>query len=85
MPLTHHISRSTWYVLVVIYMSMFAAVGVTMVYANRTAEVNNRRWCTLLVTLDDGYRAHPPVTDTGRQTAAAIASLRRDFRCRSAG
>lgn len=42
---------------------------------------DDARWCALLVTLDQQYRAAPPATETGRGVAAAIASLRESFGC----
>jgi len=50
----------------------------------RAAEVerqNDRRWCALLVTMDDQYRMAPPASETGRRVAAAMAYLRESFGC----
>lgn len=82
MPLTH-IGKATWYLLVAIYVSMFAAVGVTAWYANRVADENSRKWCDLLVTLDEAYQEHPPQTPAGQRAAADIHDLRTEFGCSS--
>lgn len=80
-PLTHRISRSTWYLLVVIYVSMAALVFANTLYTNNVAESNARKWCHLLVTLDEAYKATPPRTDTGQRVADDIHNLRADLRC----
>jgi len=76
-------SRPTWYFLVVIYLSMFALVVGTMLYTNYVAEENNRKWCHLLVTLDESYSSTPPVSALGRKIAADIHGLRADLKCGS--
>lgn len=42
---------------------------------------SDRRWCDLLVTLDNAYAAGTPTTEIGRQVAAAIHNLRVDLDC----
>lgn len=44
-------------------------------------EERDRRWCTLLGTLDDAYRLNPPVTDTGQKVARETARMRMQFGC----
>lgn len=80
-PLTHRISRSTWYLLAAIYVSMFALTVANVFYTNRVAETNARKWCALLVTLDETYQRQAPQTAPGRQVAADIHQLRTDIRC----
>jgi CHASE1-domain containing sensor protein len=41
----------------------------------------DRRWCQLLVTLDDAYRSAPPATETGRRVAGAVHALRVSLKC----
>lgn len=83
-PLTHRISRSTWYILVVIYVSMFAAVLATVLYANRVADQNNRRWCGVLRVYHEAYQQNPPpTTQRGRDIQAQLEQLYADFRCDS--
>lgn len=82
-PLTHGISRSTWYLLVVIYVSLFALAFANMWYTNRVAEQNTRKWCNLLVTLDEAYQEHPPQTEAGQRAARDIHQLRTEFDCRT--
>jgi hypothetical protein len=43
---------------------------------------SDRRWCALLVELDDAYRQPPgPTTETGRKVAVEIHQLREAFGC----
>ena len=42
---------------------------------------SDRRWCQLLGTLDDAYRAAPPQSETGRRLAADIHNLRQELGC----
>lgn len=84
MPLTHPISRSTWYVLVVVYLSMFLAVGVCIIYTNHVAVENNRRWCGILRVYHQAYAQNPPPpTQLGRDIQAQLESLYEDFGCAS--
>lgn len=81
-PLTHHVSRSTWYVLAVIYLSLFGAVFACFVYADHVADQNNRRWCGVLRVYHDAYRQNPPPpTQLGRDIQQQIEQLYADFRC----
>lgn len=81
-PLTHRISRSTWYVLVVIYVSMFAAVAATMIYTNHVAQVNAQKWCGVLRVYHDAYQHNPPPpTQLGKDIQAQLEGLYADFHC----
>lgn len=84
MPLTHGISRSTVYVLVVIYLSMFTALAAIILYTNHVAEQNDRRWCGILRVYHDAY-AHnpPPPTQLGRDIQVQLERLYVDFGCAS--
>lgn len=42
---------------------------------------SQRKWCALLVPLDDGYKVTPPPTESGRRFARIIHGLRVDFGC----
>lgn len=67
-----------WAVMVV-YMVAGPAVAIWVSQANQHR--SERAWCGIITTLDDTYRATPPTTPVGRQIAAAMAKLRRDYRC----
>ncbi|HEY7043261.1 MAG TPA: hypothetical protein VH419_06295 [Nocardioidaceae bacterium] len=95
MPLTHPVSRSTWYILAVVYASMFLAVLGNMLYTNHVAEqsvqrsrqqaeLNDQRWCGLLEKYREAYSSNPaPTTQLGRDIRAQLEQLYEDFRCAS--
>ena len=86
MPLTHSISRSTWYLLVVIYVSMFAAVGANVAYTNRVAQDTDRQWCGVLRIYHDAYANNPePPTQLGRDIKVQLEQLYAQFHCATVG
>lgn len=86
MPLTHRISRSTWYILAVVYASMFLAVLGNMLYTNHVADQTNRRWCGVLRVYHDAYARNPaPETQLGKDIKAQIEQLYTDFDCATVG
>ena len=77
-----------WYALVVTVSSvaLLALAGVlytnySLGEADKTERENDRRWCQLLVTLDDAYSTVPPTSALGRRVADAIHALRTDLEC----
>lgn len=49
--------------------------------SDRDNQQNDRKWCRLLVELDDAYKGATPTTQTGRNVAQAIHELRTDLGC----
>jgi hypothetical protein len=81
----HAANRRTAYAVAASYVCA-AALAVTAVFVStvRTEEAvhdSERKWCALLVPLDDGYKLTPPPTESGRRFAAIIHDLRVDFGC----
>lgn len=82
-----------WYAIAVAFVacvvvaagSVFYAMGVQRQAERRTRAErveSDRRWCALLVDLDDAYRTVPgPSTEVGRKVAAEIHNLRLSFGC----
>lgn len=81
-----------WYAITALVISCFVIAFVSVQYANWTREQtieemrsqqerSDQRWCELLRTLDDGYKAQPPGSPTGQKIAADIARLRQQFGC----
>lgn len=85
MPLTHAVSRSTWYLLVVIYVSLLAVVFVGIWYTNYTSDQSNRRWCGTLGVFHRSYEQNPPQTQAGKDIRAQLDELYADFRCDTVG
>jgi hypothetical protein len=73
--------RHGWRFLAVSLVSTFVAAAASMLYANHTARESERKWCGIVSTMDDAYRATPPQTPAGRKLAADIRHLRVDFGC----
>ena len=59
----------------------FAASMVSDHESDIKNEENDRKWCTLLVEMDEAYGASPPSTETGRRIAQAIHQRRVDLGC----
>lgn len=74
--------RRSWELLAVSFVCAFLAAGASMVYANKVARDSERKWCGIVSTMDDAYRATPPRSPAGRKVAADIAQLRSQFGCR---
>lgn len=84
MPLTGAVSRQTWYVLAVVYVSMFAMSLVNILYTNHVAEQSNRQWCGVLRIYHDAAQTNPPpASQYGRDILAQLEQLYTDFHCAS--
>lgn len=83
-PLTHLISRSTWYVLAVIYASMFAMVIGTALYSNYVARQSEQKWCGVLRVYHNAYRQNPPPpTQLGKDIQKQLEQQYVQFHCAS--
>jgi hypothetical protein len=49
--------------------------------ADENTRQSQQAWCAVIVTVDNAYVANPPTTETGKQIAAGMHSLRRSFGC----
>jgi hypothetical protein len=82
------LSTPRWYALVVIVVSIMALAIAGVLYTNyaiarqdKIERENDRRWCELLVTLDEAYQGNPPQSETGRAVARTIHDLRNALGC----
>lgn len=75
------VPRKIWYAVIASYVSGILVTGSGLVYMNHVDTESNRKWCSLVVTLDETYRQTPPTTEVGRKVAVSINGLRQDFRC----
>lgn len=84
MPLTHPISRSTVYLLIIIYASMLALTTASVMWSSYVADQSNRRWCGVLRIYHEAYatNAEPP-TQLGRDVKVQMEQLYDEFRCAS--
>ena len=60
--------------------SLLAAGGAVLISVHVNAE-SERKFCSIVETLDSSYRQQPPTTPSGRNVAANIAELRRSLNC----
>jgi len=82
------LSVPAWWTLAV-SVALLIVLGVGgVLYTNRTVSqqdklerANDQRWCKLLTTLDEAYRATPPQSPTGQRLAADIHNLRAELGC----
>jgi len=82
MPLTHGFSRSTVYVLLVVFVALLGGIGLSIYHTNRVAAESNRRWCGVLRVYHDAYANNPePPTQLGRDIKAQLEDLYADFHC----
>ncbi len=86
--MTRPLSTPRWLGLLVIFLSVagLTVAGVTYTgfvdHRREAAEREaDRRWCVLLVTLDEAYSSGTPSTELGRKVAAAVHTLRVDLDC----
>lgn len=82
------LSMPRWYLLVAIVVSLLLTAVSGVAYTNwsigqqdRAERANDQRWCRLLTTLDQAYRAAPPTSETGQRLAADIHELRQELGC----
>lgn len=88
-PEKPNLSRPRWLLLATVVASMLLVGLAGVVYIghvdNRRAAAereSDRRWCDLLVTMDDAYTSgSPPSTDVGKRVASAVHVLRVQLGC----
>lgn len=72
--------RGTWFwVVMVAYMIVGPAAAIA-VSSNNTRQ-SERKLCTIVVSVDEGYRRNPPTSPPGKQQAENFHKLRRDLGC----
>lgn len=73
--------RPDGYTLVVIFVSSMLTSLVAVLLAVHAVQLSERKFCTLVTTMDAAYREEPPQTPTGKNLAQAIADLRQELNC----
>lgn len=83
-----HFTKTTWYVLLMVYVSFIAMALAGVAYTNHvaakeraSAAENDHKWCRLLTVLDDAYNQAPPQTPTGKRVATEVHTLRVELHC----
>lgn len=62
--------------------SVAFSTGALLVALHANAE-SDRKWCSIVTTLDSSYKQSPPTLPAGRNVARAIAELRDTLDCPS--
>jgi hypothetical protein len=77
----HAATRPGWYWwAAMLASSLLCALGAVLIALHVNAE-SDRKWCSVVETIDRSYREQPPTTPTGKKLAADMASLRRQLHC----
>jgi hypothetical protein len=75
--------RRRWvYPLVIIFVSMFLAVGANIVYTTIAVHRDEQTWCDLATHLDEQYKKTPPANADGKVFAQDIHGIRSKFKCK---
>lgn len=69
------------YALTMIFVSLFTAVTLSILYTNAKGNESDQRWCALLSTLDSTYKTTPPTSEPGKAVARDIARLHDQLDC----
>lgn len=70
-----------WYATTVAFIACVAVALASVFYTSHVQRESDRRWCALLINLDEAYRSTPPQTATGRSVAAEVHNLRMQLDC----
>jgi hypothetical protein len=69
------------WITVVLLQIMTAALMLTISLHSQSTSLH--KFCSLVITLTDGYRQAPPTTPTGKTISVRMETLRRDLNCGS--
>lgn len=73
--------RPGWYWWAAMLASSLATGAAALLVAVHVNAESDRKWCSVVGTLDDAWSETPPTTASGRNLAADIAELRRRLNC----
>lgn len=74
--------RWLFYTMLIAALSSIVMGVISIEYANYATRKNRQQWCEVVSTLDDGYKANPPQSPTGKHLANEFARLRLEFQCK---
>lgn len=82
---TQRLARPGWYWWAAMLASSLTTGAVALVVAIHVNQESDRKWCSVVSTLDDAWAESPPTTTSGRNLAHDIADLRRRLECPTRG
>jgi hypothetical protein len=75
------VRRPSWYAVLAVVLSSATAGAIALVVALHANAESDRKWCSVVVTLDDAWTETPPTTPAGVNLARDFAQLRRHLDC----
>lgn len=73
--------RPSWYTVAAILLSSIVTASVALVVAVRVNAESDRKWCSVVTTLDDAWTQTPPTTPAGQNLARDFHELRQRLDC----
>ncbi len=67
--------------LAMVVLSPILAIVASTKISERSLAESNRKWCSLVITLDDAYKETPPTTAAGKNVAESLHRLRGELGC----
>lgn len=77
-------TRPLLWSLLIAFASVLAVTFSGIAYSNYVARENNRKWCSVLITIDDAYAEalkNPNISPSGRRIGEEFHRLRVQFGC----
>lgn len=68
--------------LLIVYLAIFVMVAVSVGYSTYAVRDNNRKFCSIITTVNDAYAKDDPKTEIGIQLKKDYIQLERDLNCR---
>lgn len=73
--------RRDAYLVLVMVLTVLAAAGSSILVSVILTQRSERKFCAIVINIDDGYRRVPPSTDAGRQQSEIYSRLRSELGC----
>lgn len=74
-------TKGAAYGLVVAYVCVIVVAIISALYSNHLAVENNKKWCHVLVAIDDAYKDANVTSSAGKHIAEEFHQQRLDFKC----
>lgn len=71
----------TWYRVTALMVVSATFSGLALALALHANAESDRKWCSIVGTLDESWRESPPTSPSGKNLAGDIRRLREELRC----